>query len=57
MTSRYEFIDAEKATYPIVKMCVWLDVSKSGFYAQCASTTRTVRSCRVQRVQTADAIL
>jgi putative transposase len=32
VTSRYEFIDAEKANYPIVKMCDWLDVSRSGFY-------------------------
>ena len=32
MTARYEFIDAEKASYPIVKMCEWLDVSRSGFY-------------------------
>jgi len=30
--SKYEFIDAEKANYPIVKMCTWLGVSKSGFY-------------------------
>ena len=32
MISKYEFIDAEKANYPIVKMCTWLGVSKSGFY-------------------------
>lgn len=32
MTARYEFIDAQKAVYPIVKMCAWLAVSKSGFY-------------------------
>lgn len=32
MSDRYEFIEAEKASYPIVKMCVWLDVSPSGFY-------------------------
>lgn len=40
MTSRYEFIDGEKATrdesggfkYKIVKMCEWMEVSKSGFY-------------------------
>jgi transposase InsO family protein len=30
--SRYELIDAEKANYPIVTMCGWLEVSKSGFY-------------------------
>lgn len=32
MSERYEFIEAEKAGYPIAKMCVWLDVSPSGFY-------------------------
>lgn len=32
MTSKYEFIDGEKAFYPIVLMCVWADVSRSGYY-------------------------
>jgi len=32
VSSKYEFIDAEKANYPISKMCVWAHVSKSGFY-------------------------
>jgi transposase InsO family protein len=32
VTDKYELIDAEKANYPIVKMCVWIDVSRSGFY-------------------------
>lgn len=40
MSSRYEFIDAERATrnmdgsprYPVVLMCAWLVVSVSGFY-------------------------
>jgi putative transposase len=32
VSERYEFIDGEKANYPIIKMCCWLDVSKSGFY-------------------------
>ena len=40
MIARYEFIDGEKATttdsgakkYTIVKMCSWLQVSKSGYY-------------------------
>jgi putative transposase len=31
--SRYEFIDAMKALFPVVLMCVWAGVSKSGFYA------------------------
>jgi len=32
VSSKYEFIDGEKANFPIVKMCQWSDVSKSGFY-------------------------
>ena len=32
MSSKYEFIDGEKANYPIIKMCRWAKVSKSGFY-------------------------
>ena len=30
MSSKYEFIDGEKANYPIIKMCRWAKVSKSG---------------------------
>jgi transposase InsO family protein len=32
VSSRYEFIDGEKANYPITKMCAWIGVSRSGFY-------------------------
>jgi len=32
VSSKYEFIDAEKANYPIAKMCDWMDVSRSGFH-------------------------
>ena len=32
MSEKYERIDAEKANYPIVKMCAWLGVSNSGFH-------------------------
>ena len=32
MSEKFAFIDAEKAGYPIVKMCVWLGVSTSGYY-------------------------
>jgi transposase InsO family protein len=32
VSSKYEFIDGEKANYPIVKMCGWIGVSRSGFY-------------------------
>jgi putative transposase len=31
VSDKYELIEAEKASYPIAKMCQWLDVSKSGF--------------------------
>lgn len=32
MSDKFEFIDGEKCAYPIVKMCGWLDVSRSGYY-------------------------
>ena len=41
MTGKFEFIDAEYALYlesdeqyvpPVVKMCRWMEVSRSGFY-------------------------
>ena len=41
MSDKFEFIDAEYAAYresderhvpSIVKMCVWMEVSRSGFY-------------------------
>lgn len=32
MSDKFEFIDAEKDNYAIVKMCEWLGVSRSGFY-------------------------
>jgi transposase InsO family protein len=32
VSSKFEFIEAEKAFFPIVKMCAWLEVSRSGFY-------------------------
>jgi transposase InsO family protein len=33
VSERFAFIEAEKAHYPVVKMCGWLSVSTSGFYA------------------------
>ncbi len=33
MTEKYEFIDGEKENFPIAHMCMWLEVSTSGFYA------------------------
>ena len=32
MSAKYEFIDVQKAHYPIVKMCRWAAVSRSGYY-------------------------
>ncbi len=32
MSSKYEFIEGEKANYPVVSMCRWAGVSRSGFY-------------------------
>ncbi len=32
MSSRYEFLDGLKYAYPVVAMCAWLGVSKSGYY-------------------------
>lgn len=32
MSSKYEFIDGEKVNYPVVLMCRWAEVSRSGFY-------------------------
>lgn len=32
MTAEFEFIDAEKANYPVARMCVWAKVSASGYY-------------------------
>ncbi len=32
VSAKYALIDAEKAFYPIARMCVWLSVSRSGFY-------------------------
>jgi transposase InsO family protein len=32
VSSKYEFIDGEKVHYPVVLMCRWAQVSRSGFY-------------------------
>lgn len=32
MSAKYAFIDGEKDTYPIVRMCAWMGVSTSGYY-------------------------
>ena len=42
MSAKFEFIDAQKAQYPIIRMCAWLEVSTSGFYEGCGSSGVTV---------------
>ena len=32
MSRKYGFIDAERANYPVTKMCEWIGVSRSGFH-------------------------
>jgi transposase InsO family protein len=32
VNAKYELIDAQKADYPIMKMCQWAEVSRSGYY-------------------------
>ena len=32
---KFAWIQAEKATYPLTKLCRWLGVTRSGFYAWC----------------------
>ena len=54
MSSKYEFIDGEKANYPIVLMCRWALVSRSGFYewsGRPASATAQRRGALAVRVR------
>src|SRR6266536_5983467 len=49
----YEFIDAQKALFPIVLMCLWVGVSRSGFYdwlSRPASATAGLLRRRVPRL-------
>lgn len=56
MSSKYEFIDGEKANYPIIKMCRWADVSRAGFYewrhrpASATSERRAALTVEIVRV-------
>jgi putative transposase len=52
VSDKFEFIDVEYAAYQesgephvpsIVKMCIWMDVSRSGFYEGYASVPRARR--------------
>ena len=56
MSSKYEFIDGEKDCYPVVAMCRWAQVSKSGFYewrsrpASATTERRTVLAKQIRAV-------
>jgi len=56
VSSKYEFIDGEKANYPISSMCRWANVSKSGFYewrkrsASATAERRAALTVEVRRV-------
>lgn len=54
MSEIYEFIDGEKECFPVVKMCRWSQVSKSGFYewrARPASATVERRTVLTQQIR------
>ncbi|WP_083418983.1 IS3 family transposase [Pseudofrankia sp. BMG5.36] len=54
MSAKYEFIDSEKANYPLVRMFVWMSVSGSGFYEwrdRPASVTATRRAWLATQVK------
>jgi putative transposase len=39
VSDKYQLIETKKANLPIVKMCEWLQVSKSGYYEWCDPET------------------
>jgi putative transposase len=54
VSSKYEFIDGEKDSYPIVKMCAWARVSRAGFYewrGRSASATAERRTVLAQQIR------
>jgi len=54
VSDKYELIEGEKYAYPIVSMCDWLDVSRSGYYewrARPASATAQRRARLAARVR------
>ena len=57
MTDSYEFIDSfrigAKYAYPLAKMCVWLEVSKSGF---CSWRSRPASATALRRADLKDEI-
>jgi GNAT superfamily N-acetyltransferase len=53
VSSVYEFIEGEKANYPIVKMCRWANVCRAGFYewrGRPASATAQRRGALAARI-------
>jgi transposase InsO family protein len=58
VSSKYEFIDGEKGTYPVVKMCAWAGVSRAGYYewrdrpTSATAERRTVLAQRIRKVFT-----
>jgi putative transposase len=44
--AKYEFIDAQKALFPVVAMCGWAGVSRSGFYDWCTRPTSATAARR-----------
>ena len=58
MSSKYEFIDGEKDTYPIVSMCRWAQVSRAGYYewrdrpASATAERRTVLTQQIREIFT-----
>jgi putative transposase len=54
VSAKYEFIDGEKAHYPVVKMCAWAQVSRAGFYewrARPASANGERRTVLAQQIR------
>jgi putative transposase len=54
VSSKYEFIDGEKAHYPIASMCGWAQVSRAGFYewrARPASATAERRTMLTRHIR------
>ena len=56
MSAKFEFIDAQKAHYPITKMCEWAQVSTSGFYEWRGRPTSATARWRVHLGRLIEAI-